>query len=217
MALGTGYVPDATLGVVQGPTRTHECVLLGEQRPDEGDRVGLRLGHGAAVVIGVGLERHRFAIREQHVDVGLGSREGNVDVRHAVPEEESPVEAVLRHAHVVTDGGQEVRQQRHRPREVVPERHAFQVALEVDVAVALRNPERYRTFLDHVSRDWSEPLTQRFTDEGMAPDVAAARATLLVAAGRGLIIDRLAGGDDARISGSLDALVDLTEAWSGEG
>lgn len=84
-------------------------------------------------------------------------------------------------------------------------------------AVALRNPERYRVFLDHVSRDWSGPLTQRFTDEGMAPDVAAARATLLVAAGRGLIIDRLAGGDDARISGALDALVDLAEAWSAAG
>ncbi|QOV33135.1 TetR/AcrR family transcriptional regulator [Streptomyces ferrugineus] len=81
-------------------------------------------------------------------------------------------------------------------------------------ALALRNPDRYRAFLDHVARDWSDPLTRKFVTAGVAPEEAAARAALLVAAVRGLVLDRLADGDEARVSAALDLLIDLLESWA---
>jgi hypothetical protein len=50
---------------------------------------------------------------------------------------------------------------------------------------------------------------------GMSPDKATARATLLVAAMRGLIMDHRAGADPARITGALQELSALIESWLG--
>ena len=65
-----------------------------------------------------------------------------------------------------------------------------------------------------MARDWSEPLTRLFVTAGVAPEEAAAWATLLVAAVRGLVLDQLADGDEAHISAALDLLIGLLESWA---
>jgi AcrR family transcriptional regulator len=61
-------------------------------------------------------------------------------------------------------------------------------------AVALRRPDRYRDFLDHVVADWLAQLT---------PAVSERQATLVIATLRGLLLDLLATGDRTRVEGAL--------------
>jgi AcrR family transcriptional regulator len=61
-------------------------------------------------------------------------------------------------------------------------------------ALALRHPERYRDFLDHVVADWLAQL---------GPAVGERGATLAIATLRGLLLDLLATGDRARVEAAL--------------
>jgi AcrR family transcriptional regulator len=66
--------------------------------------------------------------------------------------------------------------------------------------LALQNPDRYAEFLDHVVEDWLGEL---------APAVGADRATLAVAAVRGLLLDLLTTGDRDRVEAAERLLLSL--------
>lgn len=81
------------------------------------------------------------------------------------------------------------------------------------LAVALRDPDRHRSFLDHVARDWVVPLAKDPAAAAMNPEQAETRAALTVAAVRGLMIDHLAGADPDRTAGALRELAATIESW----
>jgi AcrR family transcriptional regulator len=60
--------------------------------------------------------------------------------------------------------------------------------------LALRRPDAYRDFLDHVVADWLGQL---------APALTERQATLAIATVRGLLLDLLATGDRDRVEGAL--------------
>ncbi|WP_203335721.1 hypothetical protein [Nocardioides limicola] len=64
---------------------------------------------------------------------------------------------------------------------------------------ALREPDRFRRLLDGVVRDWIGLIGRLAADAGGPPDRTAAFATLLLAQLRGLQLDLLATGDNARV------------------
>jgi AcrR family transcriptional regulator len=64
--------------------------------------------------------------------------------------------------------------------------------------LALRRPDGYRDFLDHVVADWLDQLT---------PAVSERQATLAIATMRGLLLDLLATGDRDRVGAALDDYV----------
>jgi AcrR family transcriptional regulator len=66
--------------------------------------------------------------------------------------------------------------------------------------LALQRPVRYAEFLDHVVADWIDELT---------PAVGADRATLAVAAVRGLLLDLLTTGDRDRVDAAERLLLSL--------
>lgn len=68
--------------------------------------------------------------------------------------------------------------------------------------IALRNPVAYREFLDHVVADWLAQLSPGMGD----------RATLAIAAVRGLLLDLLTTGDRARVDTAVRLLVRLLAA-----
>jgi hypothetical protein len=65
--------------------------------------------------------------------------------------------------------------------------------------LALRDPDRFRGFLDSVVADWLALLEERARQEGVPAERARATATLLVATYRGLAFDLLATGDRERV------------------
>ncbi|MFC5062257.1 TetR/AcrR family transcriptional regulator [Actinomycetospora atypica] len=69
---------------------------------------------------------------------------------------------------------------------------------------ALQAPEAYAGFLDVVGVEWTGALC-RAQGPGTDPAEAARRATLVVATLRGLLLDLLAGGDEARVHGAAEA------------
>ena len=64
-------------------------------------------------------------------------------------------------------------------------------------ALALRDPDLYRGFLDTVVRDWLDALSP-----GLGEDVA----TLLIASMRGLLLDLLTTGDHDRVNTAMNSL-----------
>lgn len=79
------------------------------------------------------------------------------------------------------------------------------------LATSLRSPDEHAAFLSHVTADWTVPLTADLTAQGMPSGRAEARATLVVAAVRGLVLDLLAGGQRERVGAGLEELVVLLE------
>jgi len=71
--------------------------------------------------------------------------------------------------------------------------------------LALRNPERFGDFLDHVVADWIAQLT---------PAASPATATLAIATIRGLLLDLLTTGERARIEEAVVMLERLVAADS---
>jgi AcrR family transcriptional regulator len=61
-------------------------------------------------------------------------------------------------------------------------------------ALALRAPKRFPGFLDEAVSDWLHAL-----DEGRGTAASRARATLMIATFRGLLLDLMATGDRARV------------------
>ena len=80
-------------------------------------------------------------------------------------------------------------------------RHAalFRLFFEA-YGLALQRPDRYAEFLDRVVEDWIDELT---------PAVGADRATLAVAAVRGLLLDLLTTGDRDRVDAAERLLLSL--------
>ncbi len=78
--------------------------------------------------------------------------------------------------------------------------------------LALANPDRYRSFLDHVIQDWLNQLIPAFAAAGFPADRAESQATLAVATIRGLLLDLLTTGDRQRIETALQEL-DTCSAW----
>ena len=74
-------------------------------------------------------------------------------------------------------------------------------------ALALRNPREYPGVLEDPLAHW-QMLTEK---AGIASEVNAAEATLLLAASRGLLLDLCATGDRARVGRAMDMLVQLVE------
>lgn len=85
-------------------------------------------------------------------------------------------------------------------------------------ALALRDPEHNQQFLEHVAQDWILSTSERLSAaNGMDPAQADSRATLVVAAVRGLILDHLAGGDPSRIASAVEQLATTLAQWSQQG
>lgn len=82
-------------------------------------------------------------------------------------------------------------------------------------ALAIREPDTYRGFLDHVAEDWVNPLADQMGAAGFADDAARARATLVVAAVRGLVLELQSTTPDQRdrVDGAVDALLDVVSRW----
>jgi AcrR family transcriptional regulator len=74
-------------------------------------------------------------------------------------------------------------------------------------ALALRNPREYPGVLEDPLAHW-QMLTEK---AGIASEVNAAEATLLLAATRGLLLDLCVTGDRARVGRAMDLLVQLVE------
>ncbi len=70
-------------------------------------------------------------------------------------------------------------------------------------ALALRAPDEYESFLNTVVADWLGPLTTASQHDGHDEETAEARATLAIAALRGLLLDLLTTGDTKRIDQAL--------------
>lgn len=72
---------------------------------------------------------------------------------------------------------------------------------------ALQQSEPYRPFLEHIVDDWLRILTARFGRAGHDPAAAAARATLVIATCRGLLLDLLTNGDTERVTAAFTAFL----------
>jgi AcrR family transcriptional regulator len=71
---------------------------------------------------------------------------------------------------------------------------------------AVREPERYRAFLDGIVHDWLTLIGDHLIAAGIEPERAAGAATLTLAAFRGLVLDLIATGDRERATAGAQAL-----------
>jgi AcrR family transcriptional regulator len=71
---------------------------------------------------------------------------------------------------------------------------------------AVREPERYRAFLDGIVHDWLALIRDQFLAAGVDAERAPAAATLTLAAFRGLLLDLVATGDHERTTAGARAL-----------
>jgi len=74
-------------------------------------------------------------------------------------------------------------------------------------ALALRNPREYPGVLEDPLAHWQMLIEKA----GIASEVNAAEATLLLAATRGLLLDLCATGDRARVGRAMDVLTQMVE------
>jgi AcrR family transcriptional regulator len=72
--------------------------------------------------------------------------------------------------------------------------------------LALRRPDEFSTFLDHVVTDWLDIIQSKAVADGCPPTRAGAVATVTLAAMRGLLLDLLATQDTARLDSAFDQL-----------
>ena len=76
-------------------------------------------------------------------------------------------------------------------------------------AIALRDPGRFPSYHQNVTRPWVEVLHHALERSGCPDDQRIAMATLLAAAYRGLLTDLLATGETRRIGRGFDTLMDI--------
>jgi AcrR family transcriptional regulator len=79
-------------------------------------------------------------------------------------------------------------------------------------AAALREPARYRDFLDGSVRPWLDRLAPLLEAAGLPADDARLTATELVALHHGAALDLLATGDEARVTAAYHARLAELEA-----
>ena len=84
-------------------------------------------------------------------------------------------------------------------------------------AIAVRDPGRFPSYHQNVTRPWVEVLHQALQRSGCPDDQCIAIATLLAGAYRGLLTDLLATGENRRVGRGFDALMiivrDLRVTW----
>jgi AcrR family transcriptional regulator len=138
----------------------------------------------------------------------FGSREGLlVEVIRDVEERQRAIMAEA----VAADpdespGAREMRFWRHlRSPELAPQERLF---FEV-YGQALQGRDWARPLLDGIVEDWIGPVAAMLVAEGVSPDTARAVARLYVAAGRGLLLDVLATGDNDGVDAALRILVEM--------
>jgi AcrR family transcriptional regulator len=89
-------------------------------------------------------------------------------------------------------------------------------------ALAMRNRKRFPGFLEGLVKDWLPFFEKAVAAGGVEPDRVKPVATLILATTRGLQLDVLATGDQARVDGAFRELLDLLSqranpvTWRGE-
>ena len=78
---------------------------------------------------------------------------------------------------------------------------------------ALQNDWLQHPFLDGIVEDWLAPATEINVAYGLPRELARAHARLGIAAVRGLLLDLLATGDVDGVDASMEAFIDVYEAW----
>ena len=78
-------------------------------------------------------------------------------------------------------------------------------------ALALKQPAEHQDFLDHVISDWLVRIQALLEREGVPPVAAREKSTLVVAAMRGLLLDRLTSRD--QVEKRTDAAVEMLAQW----
>jgi AcrR family transcriptional regulator len=78
---------------------------------------------------------------------------------------------------------------------------------------ALQSDSLRHPFLDGIVEDWLVPATEINVAYGLPRDLARAHARLGIAAVRGLLLDVLATGDVEGVDASMEAFIDVYEAW----
>ncbi|SFA41736.1 transcriptional regulator, TetR family [Rhodococcoides kroppenstedtii] len=83
------------------------------------------------------------------------------------------------------------------------------------IALAVRDPTTNRAFLSHVENDWVEPLAAEFERIGTDAGTARARAVLIVATTRGLVMDVVVSGPSGitRARDALEEFLPLVAGW----
>ena len=71
------------------------------------------------------------------------------------------------------------------------------------------HPGRWQAFLDGIVVVWVDSLTEIFIEAGYDENAARSRATLVLAALRGLQLDLFTTNDEMRVRAAFDALVEL--------
>lgn len=84
-------------------------------------------------------------------------------------------------------------------------------------AAALRDPERYETFLSTVVGRWLDLLVPMLEAQGLSRTVAETRATELLALHHGCALDLLATGDRKRIAAAYLSRIRELEATAAPG
>jgi AcrR family transcriptional regulator len=74
------------------------------------------------------------------------------------------------------------------------------------LALALREPHRYRAFLDRTTEEWRAGLAGALLERGFLPDDSSAASTMYMAALRGLLLDLAVTGDRERVERAVDVL-----------
>jgi AcrR family transcriptional regulator len=138
----------------------------------------------------------------------FGSREGLlVEVIRDVEERQRAIMAEVVTADPDEEpGAREMRFWQHlRSPELAPQERLF---FEV-YGQALQGRDWARPLLDGIVEDWVGPVAAMLVAEGVSPDTARAVARLYVAAGRGLLLDVLATGDNDGVDAALRILVEM--------
>lgn len=78
--------------------------------------------------------------------------------------------------------------------------------------MALQQPDKYQGFLQSTEPHWLDDTRRLALAAGCPEDEVDAQATLLVAQLRGLLLDLLTTGDEARVSSAVDLLAEQVDA-----
>jgi AcrR family transcriptional regulator len=80
------------------------------------------------------------------------------------------------------------------------------------LALALRDPRRYRSFLQLTTEDWRTGLAASLVSQGFSADDAGAVSTMYMAALRGLLLDLAVTRDRERVDRALELMAEKLKA-----
>jgi AcrR family transcriptional regulator len=76
------------------------------------------------------------------------------------------------------------------------------------LALALREPHRYRAFLKRTTEEWRSGLGGALVARGFSSDDSSAASTMYMAALRGLLLDLAVTGDRERVEKAVEAVAE---------